>query len=65
MHKYIQMLDCEIERHIDHEKHRDGGLNLSVERDLHVLFENRKHALEWYKDHEKRKAEMERSMHAE
>ena len=63
MHKYIHKLDCEIERRIEHATSHDG-LNMHNEEVLHILFENRKHAIAWHKNREKLKAELAR-IHAE
>ena len=60
MHKYIHMLDCEIEQLIDHEK-RNGGLSADAEKTLHVLFENRKHAMMWEKERDMEKVGRERA----
>ena len=50
MHKYIEMLDYEIEKLVSMEKQR-GRVNPGAEQQLHFLFENRKHAMEWKKHH--------------
>ena len=43
MHRYIEMLDCEIERLTGLEK-QHSRVNPGIEQQLHVLFENHKHA---------------------
>jgi len=49
MHRYIEMLDDEIERLVSQEK-AQKRLNYKTEEVLHFLFENRKHACEWTKE---------------
>lgn len=46
MHKYIELLECEIEKLIAYEKH-SCKLHWETEQKLHVLFENCKHAKEY------------------
>ena len=46
MHKYIKMLDDEINRLTDTEKRR-GHVSAGTEQYLHFLFENRRHAMEY------------------
>ena len=44
--KYIEILDKEIERLISEEVQR-ARVNPGAEQQLHFLFENRRHAMEW------------------
>ena len=46
MNKYIELLDSEIERLTGIEKQRNH-VNMGVERELHILFENRRNAEEY------------------
>lgn len=51
LEEYIELLNEEINKTIRHEV--DNGFTDKNEYDLHVLFENRKHAAELQKEHER------------
>ena len=51
MRRFIEMLDCEIERLVGMEKQR-GRVHMGTEQQLHILFENRKHAERWAEKHQ-------------
>lgn len=55
-HKYLEKLDCEIDELIKKEAmNKSMELEYSIEKELHILFENRKHLVEYM--HEKGKYE--------
>ena len=58
MRKLLHMIDCEIERCVEHEKCA-GHLDATVQRNLHVLLENRKHLALWHKEREMAEAKTE------
>lgn len=51
MQKYIEMLDCEIDRLVRAEIQR-GRLNMGFEQLIHLLSENRKNAMKRMEAHQ-------------
>lgn len=50
-HKYMEKLDFEIHALIEEEaKDNNMGVDYQRQKELHLLFENRKHLKEWMSD---------------